>query len=550
SGATSSSYKINSAKKIDVGKYTITVSNSAGYVTSTVAILTVNTVVKPSIIHQPTSQTVNEENLVEFAVVASDVTAGNKDFSTPLSNNVNLDMVWINPGTFMMGSPEGEIGREMYLSTDETQHEVTLTQGYWLGKYSVTQAQYEVIMGENPSCWNGADLPVEQVNWYDANSFCAKLTEIERAAGRLPAGYEYTLPTEAQWEYACRAGTTTALNSGKNLTSTEKCPNVDEVGWYLYNSDEKTHPVGQKKPNAWGLYDMYGNVCDWCLDHCTFGNRLSTDTYIDGIKDPLCKTGSLRVIRGGAWNGYAYGCRSAWRNYGYPDGRLNRYGFRVALVLVDPSAAQPIVNNLTYQWYKDGKAISGATSSSYKINSVKMSDSGKYTVTVSNSAGSVTSAVAALTVEAISASAVKPLIIDQPESQTVNEGGSVTFSVTTSETGTLRYQWKKDGIEIISVDPATSSYTIRNVAASDAGSYTVTVSNEFGSVTSKAATLTVESGPTISFVVEGDGTSLILNFVGTLYESDDAVNWRVVEGAKAPFTVDTSKGKKFYRCAQ
>ena len=560
SGATSPSYKISSVKNSDAGRYTVTVSNSVGSVTSSAAVLTVNTMVKPSIIHQPMSQTINEGNFVEFTVVANDGFVENKDFSTLLSGDVydvSLDMVWIQPGAFMMGSPENEVGRGAYLGTDETQHEVKLTSGYWLGKYEVTQAQYEAIMGSNPSGFIVDNNPVENVSWYDAMNFCAKLTAIEKAAGRLPTGYEYTLPTEAQWEYACRAGTTSAFNNGTNIPTWDQvgevlCPNLETLAWYYYDRETPqydgrgtSHPVGQKEPNAWGLYDMHGNVWEWCLDWYA-------DYPTTTVTDPTGpSTGSVRIRRGGSWFYAAALCRSAHRSAVVPEANTDRFlGFRVALVLVDPSAAQPIVNSLTYQWYKDGKAISGATSSSYKINSVKKSDAGKYTVTVSNSAGSVTSA-AALTVEAMSANAVKPIIIDQPESQTVNEGGSVTFSVTTSETGTLRYQWKKDGVEIISVDPASSSYTICNVAASDAGSYTVTVSNEFGSVTSKAATLTVDgTKPTINFVVEGDGTSLILNFVGTLYESDDAVNWRIVEGAKAPFKVDTSKGKKFYRCAQ
>ncbi|MBO4796987.1 MAG: formylglycine-generating enzyme family protein, partial [Verrucomicrobia bacterium] len=174
----------------------------------------------------------------------------------PLSGTVNLDLNWIKPGTFMMGSPKGELGRFI----DEAQHQVTLTRGYWMGKYEVTQAQYEAIMGKNPSHFKGADLPVEQVTWNNAMTFCAKLTEQERAAGRLPEGYEYTLPTESQWEYACRAGTVLALNNGKNLSNEEQCPAMDGVGWYVGNSDGMTHPVGQKQPNARGLYDMHGNV--------------------------------------------------------------------------------------------------------------------------------------------------------------------------------------------------------------------------------------------------------------------------------------------------
>ena len=143
------------------------------------------------------------------------------------------------------------------------------------------------------------DLPVEQVTWNDAMAFCEKLTEIEKAAGRLPVGYEYTLPTEAQWEYACRAGTTTALNSGKNLSDEEKCSNLGKVGWYEHNSrravgaiiTEATHPVGQKKPNAWGLYDMHGNVWEWCLDWYGFYPTSS-------VTDPTGpNTGKGRVIR-------------------------------------------------------------------------------------------------------------------------------------------------------------------------------------------------------------------------------------------------------------
>jgi len=248
-----------------------------------------------------------------------------KNMTIPLSDTVSLDMIWIEPGTFMMGSPTDELGRD----SDETQHQVTLTRGYWLGKYEVTQAQYEAVMGTNPSYFKGADFPVEKVSWYNAMDFCAKLTDIERAAGRLPEGYEYTLPTEAQWEYACRAETTTALNSGKNLSDKNKCPEMDEVGWYEYNSDSTTHPVGQKMPNAWGLYDMHGNVFEWCLDW--YGSYPSS-----AVTDPKgSSSGSYRVIRGGSWNFNAYSCRSAYRFDSTPsDFNRNYFGFRVALSIV------------------------------------------------------------------------------------------------------------------------------------------------------------------------------------------------------------------------
>ena len=247
-----------------------------------------------------------------------------KDMTIPLAEDVNLDMIWIEPGTFLMGSPEDERGRGLI----EVQHQVTLTKGYWLGKYEVTQAQYEAIMGTNPSKLKGADLPVEQVNWNDAMEFCAKLTASEKAAGRLPEGYEYTLPTEAQWEYACRAGTTTALNSGKNLSNADECPEMDEVGWYAYNSNRATHPVGQKLPNAWGLYDMHGNVFEWCLD---WYGKYSTSAVTDPTGPD---TGTSRAIHGGCWNFDANRCRSAERNARTPSDYYDNIGFRVALTPV------------------------------------------------------------------------------------------------------------------------------------------------------------------------------------------------------------------------
>ena len=246
-----------------------------------------------------------------------------QNFSIPLADNVILDMIWIQPGTFVMGSPKDELGR----FNNETQHEVTLTKGYWLGKYEVTQAQYKAVMGKNPSKFIGDDLPVEQVNWNDAKGFCEKLTAIEKEAGRLPEGYEYTLPTEAQWEYACRAGTTTSLNNGKDLTDNYKCPELDEVGWY-YNNSNKTQSVGYKQPNAWGLYDMHGNVYEWCLDG--YGNYPTSP-----VTDPSGSgSESKRVLRGGGWDCRADRCRSAFRFDDSPSNSYHDSGFRVALAPV------------------------------------------------------------------------------------------------------------------------------------------------------------------------------------------------------------------------
>ena len=262
--------------------------------------------------------------------VALAPTPVSKDMMIPLSDDVDLDMVWVDPGTFLMGSPRDERGRQ----DNETQHEVTLTKGYWLGRYQVTQTQYEVIMGTNPSNFKGADPPVEMVNWNEAKEFCAKLTAIEKAAGRLPEGYEYTLPTEAQWEYACRAGSITAFNNGLNIPKDSQikdnpCPNLDKVGWYGYNSDKTTHPVGQKVPNSWGIFDMHGNVWEWCLDwYGAYPTKSVTDPTGPS-------TGTYRILRGGGWNSNgAYYCRSAHRYYYYPDYNWRSYGFRVALTPV------------------------------------------------------------------------------------------------------------------------------------------------------------------------------------------------------------------------
>ncbi|MBO4796666.1 MAG: SUMF1/EgtB/PvdO family nonheme iron enzyme, partial [Verrucomicrobia bacterium] len=276
----------------------------------------------------------------------------NKNITIPLSEDVNLHMIWIEPGTFMMGSSENELGRQ----NNETQHRVTLTKGYWLGKFEVTQAQYEAIMGTNPSKFKGASLPVECVSWKDATNFCAKLTAIEKKAGRLPEEYEYTLPTEAQWEYACRAGTTTALNNGRNLSDKEECPEMDEAGWYWFNSDEKTHPVGQKQSNAWGLYEMHGNVAEWCLD--VYGDYL-TFPVTDPIGGGL---GSYVVVRGGSWWHYAWVCRSAHRGYDTPDGRYTNVGFRVALTPVSKNMTVPLSDtvNLDMIWVNPGTFMMGS----------------------------------------------------------------------------------------------------------------------------------------------------------------------------------------------
>jgi formylglycine-generating enzyme required for sulfatase activity len=226
--------------------------------------------------------------------------------------SVSMEMLWVKPGTFEMGSPSSEKDRE----DDETLHTVTLTEGYWLGKYEVTQSQWEKVMGSNPSEYKGADRPVEKVSWTDVTSFCAKLTASEQAAGRLPAGMSYQLPTEAQWEYACRAGTKTTFSFGDELTA--KDANFDE------NVDETTD-VGKYPANAWGFHDMHGNVFEWCADR--YGN------YPTGAaRDPVGPAdGSYRVVRGGSWSGTAGNARSANRLRIGPAFSNSTLGFRLSL---------------------------------------------------------------------------------------------------------------------------------------------------------------------------------------------------------------------------
>jgi len=239
-------------------------------------------------------------------------------------------LTWIEPGTFTMGSPPTEKDR---LAEEGPQTQVTISRGFWMSKYEVTQEEYLAVMGKNLSKFTG-DLKraVEQVSWYDAMNYCFILTAREKTAGRLPAGYVYRLPTEAEWEYACRAGTTTATAFGNSLSATQA--NFDGSYLYPYNRADKgrnlgrTTAVGSYAPNAWGLYDMHGNVWEWCLDW--YGS------YPGGsVTDPKGAKGSVsgkgRVSRGGGWSSSGWCCRSAVRNSGWPDYRFDYFGFRPVL---------------------------------------------------------------------------------------------------------------------------------------------------------------------------------------------------------------------------
>jgi sulfatase modifying factor 1 len=251
-------------------------------------------------------------------------TEGTKAGEERDDNGLKMKFVWCPPGTFTMGSPKSESGRV----DDENQVQVRLTKGFWIGKYEVTQGEWERVMGTTP--WKGQDWVKEgsryaatYVSWEDATEFVAKLTTQERQAGRLPAGWRYTLPTEAQWEYACRAGTQTAYGFGGDATR------LSDYAWWgglkgngNAKSEQYAHEVGLKKANAWGLHDMHGNVSEWCRDWY--------EETLPGGADPERATKAFyRVIRGGSWSSQAVSGRTAFRHLGEPGYRLFHLGFRV-----------------------------------------------------------------------------------------------------------------------------------------------------------------------------------------------------------------------------
>jgi formylglycine-generating enzyme required for sulfatase activity len=295
-------------------------------------------------------------------------------WSLPLTNRPSLQMVWIPPGKFLMGSPASETGRK---PDEGPQTEVTLTRGFWLGRTMVTIAQWKSVMNldvrgqlskmlhddtlydlggkkqtvrdymrfgrdDDPGDHIGGeagDLPMYFVSWNDAMEFCQKLTARERTAGSLPPGYEYTLPTEAEWEYACRAGTSNATYAGPMVVDGRSAPVLDNLAWYSANSPDGytgkgfnvsgrtggPHPVAQKQPNDWGLYDMYGELWQWCRD--------SYGPYPGGsVTDPIGPpTGTDCVNRGGSFGSGPRDERSANRAKNPPAEASAYRGFRLAL---------------------------------------------------------------------------------------------------------------------------------------------------------------------------------------------------------------------------
>lgn len=265
--------------------------------------------------------------------------------------DLGLELVAIRAGTFTMGSPESEPWRSADATTGEgPQTKVTLSQPFWLAKTETTRAQFEALMGAVSDPWGrkvaeewkakGADFgkfPIVNMTWDQAREFCAKLTERERAAGRLPRGLVYALPTEAQWEYACRAGTTTRNYAGDSDDATEIAWFVKTTGPFNRGTMPRIQPVAGKKPNAWGLHDMLGNAREWVLDFVgPYPGGEVTDPR--GPKEPVKPNLNFRVQRGGAWIDPKSKLRCAWRGWsdpafgsqkGFQEGTV---GFRVSVV--------------------------------------------------------------------------------------------------------------------------------------------------------------------------------------------------------------------------
>ncbi len=253
---------------------------------------------------------------IKTTVSTQEIAAGRDTQAPPreivvnLGNGVKLQMVLITAGEFLMGSPDSDKGAR---DDEKPQHRVRITKHFYLGKYLVTQEQWEAVMGSNPSHFRGPKNPVESVSWENCRAFLAKLNEHVR-------GGKFQLPTEAQWEYACRAGSTTRYCCGDDDS---------RLGEYAWHDVDQTHPVGEKKANAWGLYDMHGNTWELCQDW--YDGKYYANSPTDDPRGPA--TGSCRVSRGGGCVDPAGFCRSAYR-YG-PGITDSTLGLRLALIPAD-----------------------------------------------------------------------------------------------------------------------------------------------------------------------------------------------------------------------
>jgi len=239
-----------------------------------------------------------------FAQVESVDESNNRPKQKRIIPDLGIECVYIKAGAFRMGSAESGPDDEKPV------HQVKISRDYWMGTCEITQAQWLALMGTDPSKYKGDKLPVEMVSWHEATEFCRKLTQRERKASRLPDGYVYRLPTEAEWEYAARGG---IRSRGFKYPGSN---DPEEVAWHHQGSMEQTHPLGTKRPNELGLYDMAGNVWEWCLDWYApdyYAKAPKADPFNDDYGDK-----TYRVCRGGSWGLYPTHCRSTNRGGGTP----------------------------------------------------------------------------------------------------------------------------------------------------------------------------------------------------------------------------------------
>ena len=252
-----------------------------------------------------------------------------KSFCLKLDSSPNQDehlsFIWVKPGTFLMGSPLDEPGRSKY--DDEPAFNVTITKGYWLTQYEITNSQWFRVMKNLPYSLSKENInwPVTEISWYEASSFCEKLNLVYK--DNLPESYFFRLPTEAQWEYACRAGTQSIYYSGNTLSD------LDKVAWHKDNSNGHPHSVGEKEPNTWGFYDMHGNVAEWCWDGMHPYPQTSAVDLVSLDTSPL----QTKIVRGGMWTAsptdgsFRCSCRMSY----IPSNGLPHLGFRVSLRTVE-----------------------------------------------------------------------------------------------------------------------------------------------------------------------------------------------------------------------
>ncbi len=267
----------------------------------------------------------NEKQTWEVKAVLIPSPEKSKDWVIPY---LGATMAWISPGEVRLGSPPPEQAR---LPNEGPRTTVVLPHGYWMSHYEISQREYQQIMEENPSEFKGQKRPVEHVTWQQAMEFCRRITQIEQSAGRLPANYSYRLPTEAEWEYACRAGTETPYSFGPNADHKlgnfkGGYPREHEARFVVEDEKYGTVPVGSYKANSWGLFDMHGNVGEWCWDNFNSRYPGGTEEEWSGPSD-----GESKVYRGGGWGSFAHQCRSAARQRLRPGTASNLVGFRFVL---------------------------------------------------------------------------------------------------------------------------------------------------------------------------------------------------------------------------